>query len=106
VAREGEPVPLPAGVDLSAYRIVQEALTNTLRHAQATRADVTLRYAPGMMEVDVTDDGRAAPANGSGGHGLVGMRERAALLGGTLDAGPRPGGGYRVHAWLPLEAAE
>jgi signal transduction histidine kinase len=104
VSREGEPLPLPAGVDLSAYRIVQEALTNTLRHADATRADVTLRYARDAIEVDVTDDGRAAPANGSGGHGLVGMRERAALLGGTLDAGPRPEGGYRVRARLPLEA--
>jgi signal transduction histidine kinase len=103
VTREGEPVPLPAGVDLSAYRIVQEALTNTLRHAQASRAEVTLRYAPDALELDVTDDGRAAPANGGGGHGLVGMRERATLLGGTLDAGPRPGGGYRVHARLPLE---
>jgi signal transduction histidine kinase len=106
VAREGDPLPLPVGVDLSAYRIVQEALTNTLRHAQATRADVRLRYAPDALELEVTDDGRTAPANGVGGHGLVGMRERAALLGGTLDAGPRPEGGYRVHARLPLEAVE
>jgi signal transduction histidine kinase len=105
VLREGEPAPLPAGVDLSAYRIVQEALTNTLRHAQATRADVTLSYGPDALEVDVRDDGRAPPGNGSGGHGLVGMRERAALLGGTLEAGPEASGGFRVHARLPLEAA-
>jgi signal transduction histidine kinase len=106
VRREGDPGPLPAGLDLSAYRIVQEALTNTLRHAHATRADVTLSYGPGALDVDVRDNGRAAPDNGIGGHGLVGMRERAALLGGTLEAGPHPGGGYRVHAHLPLEAGE
>jgi signal transduction histidine kinase len=104
VLRVGEPAPLPTGLDLSAYRIVQEALTNTLRHAQATRADVTLTYGADALDVDVRDDGRAAPGNGVGGHGLVGMRERAALLGGTLEAGPQPGGGYRVHAHLPLEA--
>jgi signal transduction histidine kinase len=103
VRREGEPVPLPAGLDLSAYRIVQEALTNTLRHAQATRADVTLSYDDDALTVDVRDDGRAAAGNGIGGHGLVGMRERATLLGGTLEAGPQAGGGYRVHARLPLE---
>jgi signal transduction histidine kinase len=98
---------VPAGVDLSAFRIVQEALTNTLRHARATRAEVTVRYGDGALELDVRDDGRGsvvADANGTG-RGLVGMRERAALLGGTLEAGPMPGGGYRVHARLPLEAA-
>jgi signal transduction histidine kinase len=106
VRREGEPAPLPAGVDLSAYRIVQEALTNTLRHARATRAEVLLRYRPDELEVEVRDDGRAAATQAPrGGHGLVGMRERASLLGGTLDAGPLPGGGYRVHARLPIEAA-
>jgi signal transduction histidine kinase len=104
VLRVGDPSPLPAGLDLSAYRIVQEALTNTLRHAQATRADVTLTYGAEAIDVDVLDDGRAAPGNGVGGHGLVAMRERAALLGGTLEAGPQAGGGYRVHAHLPLEA--
>jgi signal transduction histidine kinase len=105
VRREGPAVPLPAGVDLSAYRIVQEALTNTVRHARATRAEVTVRYAADAVELDVRDDGRGSPtgsANG-GGQGLAGMRERASLLGGTLDAGPLPGGGYRVHARLPLE---
>jgi signal transduction histidine kinase len=107
VRREGEVAELPAGLDVSAYRIVQEALTNTVRHARAGRAEVTLVYAPEALELDVRDDGRAPPANGDepGGHGLVGMRERAALLGGTLEAGPQPGGGYRVHAHLPIEAA-
>jgi signal transduction histidine kinase len=105
VRREGEPAALPAGVDLSAYRIVQEALTNTLRHARATSAEVTVRYDADAVEVDVRDDGSAA-ADGSGaGRGLVGMRERAALVGGTFEAGPQPGGGYRVHARLPLEAS-
>ena len=108
VRREGEPPRLAAGVDLSAYRIVQEALTNTLRHARATRAEVTVRYGGHAVEVEVRDDGRGAPlvadVNGAG-QGLVGMRERAALLGGTLEAGPLPGGGYRVHAHLPLEAS-
>ena len=106
--REGEAPRLPAGVDLSAYRIVQEALTNTLRHAHATRAEVTVRFGAGAVEVEVRDDGRGVPlvadVNGDG-QGLVGMRERAALLGGTLEAGPLPGGGYRVHARLPLEAS-
>jgi signal transduction histidine kinase len=107
VRREGEAPELPAGVDLSAYRIVQEALTNTLRHARATRAEVTVRYGNRAVEVEVRDDGRGSPVaevNGAG-QGLVGMRERAALLGGTLEAGPMPGGGYRVHAHLPLEAS-
>ncbi|WP_440104287.1 sensor histidine kinase [Streptosporangium sp. H16] len=101
---------LPAGVDLSAYRIVQEALTNTLRHAGAGRAEVTVRAAAGMLELDILDDGRGSGTGDEGGgdggtgHGIAGMRERAAMLGGTLDAGPLPGGGFRVHARLPLEA--
>jgi signal transduction histidine kinase len=106
VRREGEATAVPAGIDVSAYRIVQEALTNTLRHARATRAEVTVRHHPGAIELDVRDDGRAPPGDGTAdGHGLVGMRERAALLGGTLEAGPLPRGGYRVHARLPLDAA-
>ncbi|HST64064.1 MAG TPA: histidine kinase [Mycobacteriales bacterium] len=97
---------LPAAVDLSAYRIVQEALTNTLRHAHATRASVTIREVGGALEVDVSDDGNGTGGGaGTGGRGLTGMRERAALLGGTLDAGPLPDGGFRVRAWLPLEPA-
>ena len=102
--REGDG-DVPAGVDLSAYRIVQEALTNTLRHARATRAEVVLRLGPEALEVDVRDNGRPSVALSEGGHGLVGMRERATMLGGTFEAGPMPEGGYRVHARLPLEAA-
>jgi signal transduction histidine kinase len=103
--REGDG-DVPAGVDLSAYRIVQEALTNTLRHARATRAEVVLRLGPAALEVDVRDNGRPSVALSEGGHGLVGMRERATMLGGTFEAGPLPEGGYRVHARLPLEAAQ
>jgi signal transduction histidine kinase len=131
-----EGLELPPTVDLSAYRIVQEALTNTLRHARATRASVTIRTVGGALELDVSDDGiaslastravasgdsvgsdgldRAAGSDGSGGsgdsptgagRGLAGMRERAAMLGGTVDAGPLPEGGFRVRARLPLEPA-
>lgn len=105
VSREGGPAPLPAGVDLSAYRIVQEALTNTLRHAGAREAQVTLRYGADAVELEVRDDGRGVSAGdpSASGQGLMGMRERAMLLGGTLEAGPLPDGGYRVHARLPLE---
>ena len=105
--REDDAGALPAGVDLSAYRIVQEALTNTLRHAGASRAEVTVRCVPGMLELDVLDDGRggASPTADGGGRGIAGMRERATMLGGTLDAGPLPEGGFRVHARLPLEAS-
>jgi signal transduction histidine kinase len=94
---------------VTAYRIVQEALTNVIKHASAARADVELRFGDDALVVTVTDDGRgsggsSAPANGEGGHGLAGMRERLAMLGGTLDAGPRPGGGFSVSARLPLGA--
>lgn len=104
VRREGAPVDLPSGVDLSAYRIAQEALTNTLRHAHASRAVITVRYTPVAVEVDVADDGRGARGALDGGRGIVGMRERAALLGGTLEVGAGPHGGLRVHAALPLGA--
>jgi signal transduction histidine kinase len=101
---DGEPGPLPAGVELCAYRIVQEGLTNALRHAGPARAEVRLSYRPEAVDVEVRDDGRGAEvANGDGaGHGLIGMRERVALYGGRLDAGPRDGGGFEVHAHLPL----
>ena len=105
----GDPRPLPSAMDLSAYRIVQEALTNTIKHAGPARARVVVRYMPDRIEIEVEDDGRGAARelrNGkSGGHGLVGMRERAALYGGLVTAGPRPGGGYSVQATLPLEVA-
>ena len=97
---EGDRISLPAGVDLSAYRIVQEALTNTLKHAGPARAWVRVRYGQDEVEVEVANDGRSE--NGSDGHGLVGMRERVALCGGHLTAGPRPGGGYTISARLPV----
>jgi signal transduction histidine kinase len=99
---EGTARPLPPGVDLSAYRIVQEALTNTLRHAGPAEALVLLRYRPDALEVRVSDSGHGSDAQPSGGHGLVGMRERVALFGGELHAGPVPGGGFAVRAILPL----
>ena len=106
VNREGLPSDLSAGIDLAAYRIVQEALTNTLRHARATVAEVTFRYGSDMLEIDVVDDGRGAPgrAGAEQGFGLIGMRERAALHGGSLEAGPTAHGGYRVHALLRLDS--
>lgn len=101
---DGDPVALPPGLDLAVYRIVQEALTNVRRHAEATRVDVRLAFEPDRLRLEVTDDGRgAAPANGRRGHGLVGMRERASLYGGTLEAGPAGEHGYAVRAALPLE---
>ena len=101
---EGEPEPLAPGIDLSAYRIVQEALTNSLKYAGGACACVVVRYQPGSLELEISDDGAGAAGNSNGGHGLVGMRERVALFGGELDAGPAPGGGYLVRARLPLEA--
>ena len=99
---EGAGRPLPPGVDLSAYRIVQEALTNAVKHAGPARASVVLRYGEQDLEVEVVDDGRG-PRNGApAGHGLAGMRERTALLGGELDAGRGPAGGFAVRARLPL----
>ena len=97
---------MPAGADLAAYRIVQEALTNVVKHAGQASASVRIAYAPDRVEVEVTDDGRGAAAHldaEPGGRGLVGMRERALLYGGTVEAGPRPSGGYRVHAAFPIE---
>ncbi len=104
--REGEVRALPAGVELAGYRIVQEALTNVLKHADAHRADVAVRYGPDAVELEVADDGQAVIANRRNeGHGVVGMRERAAIYGGQFRAGPAPAGGYAVHVRLPVEAA-
>jgi signal transduction histidine kinase len=106
VATEGEPRRVPSGIDLSAYRIIQESLTNALKHGgPGVHARVHVRYGPDTIDLDVSDDGRgAAAASGNGGgHGLVGMRERVALVHGSLSAGPAPGGGFRVHAVLPTE---
>jgi signal transduction histidine kinase len=103
---EGEARPLPPAVDLSAYRIVQEATTNVLKHARARRVDIRVHYAETMLALDIRDDGAgngADPASSSG-HGLIGMRERVALFGGELRAGRNPAGGFSVHARLPLDA--
>lgn len=100
VRREGVPATLPPAVDLSAYRIVQEALTNVLKHAGPARVAVTVAYRPDGLHLSVTDDGTGV-GPGTGGHGLIGMRERAMLFGGELAAGPRPGGGFAVRARLP-----
>jgi signal transduction histidine kinase len=103
LAVEGEPRPLEAGVDLCAYRIVQEGLTNALKHAGRSHAEVLLRYAADALDVHVRDDGAAASALVDGsGQGLIGMRERVALYGGELHAGPRDGGGFEIRARLPL----
>jgi signal transduction histidine kinase len=99
---EGTPKQLPAGVDLTVYRLVQEGLTNAIKHARATRAEVLVRYGEHDVELEVSDDG-VGQADGDGtGHGLVGMRERVAVYGGELDTGPRPGGGFALRARLPV----
>ena len=98
----GEPVELPPGVDISAYRIVQEALTNVLKHAGEAHARLRVVYARASVAIEVSDDGRGGAINGAG-HGLPGLRERVALFGGELDAGPGEDGGFRVRARLPLE---
>jgi signal transduction histidine kinase len=115
VEQDGERRPLPAEVDLAAYRIVQEALTNSARHSAGSTATVSVRYGTDAVVVQVDDDGTAGgpaaarparPAkDGSGGNGIAGMTERAHALGGSLHAGPRPGGGFRVRARLPLNGS-
>jgi signal transduction histidine kinase len=109
VRMEGERVALPAGADLAAFRIVQEALTNVRRHAGASRVSVTVRYLPTEMTIDIADDGSNDPGRGSfdsGGHGLTGMRERAELYGGQVEVGPRQGGGFGVAVRIPYETAD
>jgi signal transduction histidine kinase len=97
---------LSPGVDLAAYRVVQEALTNVIKHAGTARAAVVLEYRPDDLLITVTDDGRPVTGSGGpGGRGLIGLRERIGLYGGELDAGPRPGGGWRVRARIPLEGS-
>jgi signal transduction histidine kinase len=99
---EGTPAQLPAGVDMTAYRIVQEALTNAVKHAQADRAEVVVRYGNGTVEVIVSDDGHGNGDGDGSGHGLVGIRERVSVYGGELEAGPQAGGGFRLRATLPV----
>ena len=100
---DGDPFPLPRAIDLSAYRIVQEGLTNTLKHARASQADVTVRYRPDELEVEVADDGAGAATSDGLGHGLVGMRERVKIYGGVMNAGTAPEGGFILSARLPLD---
>ena len=102
---EGEPLPLPAGLDLSAYRIVQEALTNALKHAAPAHVDVVVRYTADSIVLEIVDDGSGTAGDRGSGNGLVGMRERVALFGGELHAGRRADGGWALHATLPVGAA-
>lgn len=107
VTVEGTPPPaLPASIDLSAYRIIQEALTNALKHAGPARAWVAIRYGRDDLDLEITDNGRGTSGERTGdeqgGRGLIGMRERVGLFGGELSIGPRPEGGFRVRARLPL----
>jgi signal transduction histidine kinase len=99
---EGTPTELPPALDTTAYRIVQEALTNAVKHANAHRAEVLVRYGNGTVELVVSDDGRGNGDGDGGGHGLVGMRERVSVYGGELEAGPQAGGGFRLRATLPV----
>jgi signal transduction histidine kinase len=102
---DGAPRPVSAALDLCAYRIVQEALTNVIKHAAPGPAYVTVRWGGQLLELEVADDGRRHASKHVGGHGIVGMRERAALHGGTVEVGPRPEGGFRVRAYLPLSGS-
>jgi signal transduction histidine kinase len=101
---EGEPLPLPRAIDLSAYRIVQEGLTNALKHARASNADVTVRYTPDEIELEVRDDGTGASESDGLGHGLVGIRERVTIYGGEMTAGRANGRGFVLSARLPLSS--
>ena len=106
LAVEGDVRPLPAGLELTGYRIVQEAITNVLKHAGSTTVDVRVSYQPDSLDIDVRDHGRGSGSGGTnGGHGLVGMRERVGLYGGSVTAGPRPEGGFSVRARIPVDGA-
>jgi signal transduction histidine kinase len=104
VVIEGAAVELPPGIDVSAYRIVQEALTNALKHAGPARARVFIRYAPDVLELEVVDDGAGAGDGEGSGQGLLGIRERVGVYGGELESGRRPEGGFAVRVRLPLAA--
>jgi signal transduction histidine kinase len=100
---DGDPLPLPRAIDVSAYRIVQEGLTNVLKHAGASHAEVTVRYRPGELQVDVVDNGVGATRSDGLGRGLVGIRERVKIYGGAMTAGPAPQGGFGLRARLPID---
>jgi signal transduction histidine kinase len=101
--RDGEPFSLPRAIDLSAYRIVQEGLTNALKHAHANQADVTVRYRPDEVELEVYDDGEGPATTDGLGHGLIGIRERVTIYGGAMSAGAAPAGGFVLSARLPVD---
>jgi signal transduction histidine kinase len=101
---DGEPFELPRGIDLSAYRIVQEGLTNTLKHARASNAEVTVRYLPDELHIEVRDNGKGSATNNGLGHGLVGVRERVKIYGGEMSAGTANGRGFILSTRLPLSA--
>jgi signal transduction histidine kinase len=103
---DGTPFPLPRGIDLSAYRIVQEGLTNALKHAHASDADVTVRYRPDELEIEVRDNGQGSATNGGLGHGLIGIRERVMIYGGRMTAGTSVEGGFVLSTRLPLAEDE
>ena len=103
---DGDPVPLPRGIDLSAYRIVQEGLTNALKHANASDADVTVRYRPDELEIEIRDNGLGSSTTDGLGHGLVGVRERVKIYGGEMSAGTANGGGFVLSTRLPLGVDE
>jgi signal transduction histidine kinase len=103
---DGEPFPLPRGIDLSAYRIVQEGLTNALKHARATNADVTVRYRADELQLEVRDNGAGSSTSDGLGHGLVGVRERVKIYGGEMTAGTATGGGFVLSTRLPVSSAE
>jgi signal transduction histidine kinase len=108
LAVDGDPRALPEAIELSAYRIVQEALTNAVKHAAGSPVRVRLCYRPDALELEVSDEGSPAQDRSelSGGHGLVGMRERVAMYGGTLTAGPQDQGGFAVHVFLPVRGLQ
>ena len=99
---DGEPFPLPRAIDLSAYRIVQEGLTNALKHAHASQAHVTVHYSPDELELEIRDDGEGGSASDGLGHGLVGIRERVKIYGGEMSAATPTGGGFLLSARLPV----
>ena len=99
------PLTLPRAVDLSAYRIVQEGLTNALKHSHASHADVTIRYRPEELGLEIADDGEGPATSNGGGHGLVGIRERVTIYGGQMSAGAGPAGGYLLSARLPVDGS-
>jgi signal transduction histidine kinase len=103
VVRTGTPRELPAGADLAAYRVIQESLTNALKHAGPASARVSMDFAADRLTIEVADDGRGPASEPGIGHGLIGMRERVGVFGGSLQTGERPGGGFVVRAEIPVE---